>query len=200
MPENSLEVVVQRKSVETYLVGPVGVGEWRLSARYEKEKPVLWGQQGNQRIHQTAGIATDACALQCGWCVINGNFHKRERIRLINLLDSLVGPDAIDAEVPEENYANGKGFGQIVTDAMAEEIAKEVGVGSDQNNSVDQKSCYIHRRELSELTADRSLARFRERPQPVPGEIADYSCRKGYDVGDNELNLLDIKPYMPTSA
>ncbi len=68
--------------------------------------------------------------------------------RPVRLFDSLVRPDAIDAEIPEKHHANGESLGQIIAQTIANEMTEHITIHHHQDDGVDEQSDDVDRGEL----------------------------------------------------
>lgn len=96
----------------------------------EQGVPVLRVQVG-QGGDQAAGVAANTAALFEGGGVINANIQT--------LLQPSIGPQAIDPEIPKQHYANGKGFGNIITPRLTD-VRYKKRINTDNNQVVNQQT------------------------------------------------------------
>lgn len=79
------------------------------------EKAELIGpRMGHKGIDLAAYDASNAGLLTDRRCIVDGNAH-----RSIRRLETAVGPQPIDGEVPEEHDANGEELGNVVANGEA---------------------------------------------------------------------------------
>jgi hypothetical protein len=138
-----------------------------------------------QPLNQSAGIAADAGLLIDSCRIVYADAQipassNATRADILRSLDMSVGPDAIDAEVPEQDHKNSYGLGYVVAQGAPD--VKNQAVETQENGLIDDITAHADQSELDQLRENPLLSRFGKGPKAVPHEIAEYSSGEGTGI------------------
>ncbi len=103
------------------------------------------------------------------------------RTETLRSLDLSIGPDPIDAEIPEQDHKNSYGLGDVI--AQSTPGMENQAIEAQEDGLIDDISSNADQSELDQLGKKPILPGFGERPQTVPNEVTEHGCRERAGVG-----------------